>query len=319
MGMTPAPEYCHLTGYKTENFPTVNDVVDYVIKIGEKPMLFRFHWDHQNRDFVEKNKHILHGLILNGKFPPEYNNKSGPLLTNEKLEKIINESIVPTTPDKKIENLLTYLHSLQEFEGSAIKFPENESSQDLAKRLYFKNYREMIFYLFTLLKQGLLDGRDASTKDGTSLIDIKLTYEGLAKVIELYESGNQSDRCFVAMSFSKELANTRESIKSAVHETGFKPILIDEIHYNSDVTINDALVAEIKKCKFLVADFTQHKHGVYFEAGFALGLKKPVIYLCNQEDFSNTHFDTNHYPHIIYVELDELKENLKTKIEAWIK
>lgn len=41
------------------------------------------------------------------------------------------------------------------------------------------------------------------------------------------------------------------------------------------ITINDAIVREIKKCKFLVADFTQHKHGVYFESG--LGLQRPVI------------------------------------------
>ena len=86
----------------------------------------------------------------------------------------------------------------------------------------------------------------------------------------------------------------------------------------ADVTINDALIAEIRKCKFLVADFTQHKHGVYFEAGFALGLKRPVIYLCHQDDFEQTHFDTNHYPHIRYQKLDELAQKLRDKIEAWI-
>jgi len=129
----------------------------------------------------------------------------------------------------------------------------------------------------------------------------------------------QSNKCFVAMSFDNKLTDTRETIKTAINDVGFEPILIDEIHIDSEVTINDTLIAEIKKSKFLVADFTQHKHGVYFEAGFALGLKRPVIYLCQFEDFPNTHFDTNHYPHIIYKNLDELKEKLQTKIEAWIK
>ena len=55
------------------------------------------------------------------------------------LEKIIRESIIPNTPDEKMENLLSYLHSLQDYEGAIIKFPE-KSKDLLAKKLYFKNY-----------------------------------------------------------------------------------------------------------------------------------------------------------------------------------
>lgn len=318
MGIMPPPEYCYITELRTENFPSTWDLVEYIVEIKGNRMLFRFPHNHNNSNFVEKNKHILQGLILNGKFPPEYSNVEGPVLNNEELEKIIKESIVPITPDEKIENLLTYLHSLQSYEGSPISYPDNEDRQDLAKRLYFKNYNEMVFYLFTLYNEGLIDGRDVTSHSGSDLIDIKLTYQGLAKVIELAESGNKSDRCFVAMSFSEELNDTRESIKFAIDEAGFRPILIDEVHIDADVTINDALIAEIKKSKFLVADFTQHKHGVYFEVGFALGLKRPVIYLCHHNDFANTHFDTNHYPHIIYNNVAELREKLNTKIEAWI-
>lgn len=317
--MINAPQNCHLTGLMTKDLPSEWDLVEYIIEIKGKNMLLRFSSGHKNSEFVERNKYILKGLFLNGKFPSEYGGINSPVLDNNKLERIINECIVPRSPEDKINNLLTYLHSLQTFEGSRINYPDNEDREDLATRLYFKNYSEMVFYLFTLYNQELITGIDASSKDRKDLIDIRLTYYGLAKVLLLNESGNQSNKCFVAMSFSELLVDTRNSIKQAVDEAGFKPILIDEIHIDSDVTINDALIAEIRKCKFLVADFTQHKHGVYFEAGFALGLKRPVIYLCHQEDFSNTHFDTNHYPHIIYSNVDELREKLKTKIEAWIK
>ncbi len=315
--MSP-PKYCHVTGLKTENYPSTWDLVEYIININGKKILFRFNYDHKNNDFIESNKHILHGLLLNGKFPEEYTGTKGEILDNEKLEIFIREAIVPKTPAEKSNHLLIYLHSLQEYEGSEIKYPDNEDRQDLARRLYFKNYNEMVFYLFTLYNQGFIDGIDASSKGGNDLIGIRLTYDGLAKVIELNESGVESNRCFVAMSFSDTQQHTRSSIKLAIDEAGFEPVLIDEIHIDADITINDALIAEIKKSKFLVADFTEHKHGVYFEAGFALGLKRPVIYLCHKDDFSNTHFDTNHYPHIIYTDLDELKKKLKTKIEAWI-
>lgn len=310
---------CHLTEYQTENFTSNFDLAEYLIKVNGNRMLFRFHWSHKNSEFVEENKHILHGMILNGKFPKEYNSGDGPVLDNEKLESIIRNAIIPRTPQEKINSLLSYLHSLQEFEGAQINWPNDEERQDRAKRLYFKNYQELIFYLFTLIEKRLIVGRNTSTKDDVNIMDIRLTYEGLAKVIDISDSGAQSSRCFIAMSFSESQKETRDAIRLAIHNCEFKAILIDEQHIDSDVTINDALIAEIRKSKFVIADFTEHKHGVYFETGFALGLRKPVIYLCQKEDFKNTHFDTNHYPHIIYESLDELTDKLETKIEAWIK
>lgn len=310
---------CHITGYPTENYLSQFDLAEYIITINGKRTLFRFPWDHKNSEFVEANKHILHGMILNGKFPTEFSNPAGPVINNEILENLIRNAIIPITPEEKINSLLSYLHSLQEFEGSYLNWPNNENKDDLAKKLYFKNYQELTFYLFTLKEQGFINGIDTTSKLGANLVSIRITYEGLAKVIQINESGLKSNRCFVAMSFSESQVSTRTAIRTAISNCNFDAILIDEQHIDSDVTINDALIAEIKKSKFIVADFTEHKHGVYFEAGFALGLRKPVIYLCADQDFKNTHFDTNHYPHIIYETPEDLTEKLQTKIEAWIK
>jgi len=71
-------------------------------------------------------------------------------------------------------------------------------------------------------------------------------------------------------------------------------------------------------CRFIIADFTQQKHGVYFEAGYGLGYGLPVIYTCSEVDFADSHFDTNHYPHIIYSDLESFKEQLKNRILARI-
>lgn len=319
MGIFNPPAKCYITNEGTENYSTTYDLVEYFIIINKKRILFRFQRDHQNNKFIESNKYILHGMILNGKFPKEYSNVQGPVLDNEKLELIIRNAFIPRTPEEKINSLLCYLHSLQEYEGAQIIWPGGVDREDLAKKLYFKNYKELLFYLFTLLEKGLIFGSDASTNEGPDLIGIRLTYEGLAKVIDISESGAQSNRCLIAMSFSDTQKETRNAIRLAVKNCEYESILIDEQHIDSDVTINDALIAEIKKSKFVVADFTMHKHGVYFEAGFALGLRKPVIYLCQKKDFKKTHFDTNHYPHIIYESLDELTYKLQTKIEAWIK
>lgn len=318
MGMTIAPKRCFLTNLETVNYISSFDGIEYTIEEYGVKRFFRFKKKHKNSEFVDKNKHLIQGLIYNDKFPKKYFELEGPILDNDSLESILSESYIPKTPDEKIENLLSYLHSLQKFEGDSIIFPDRFSSDDLAKKLYFKNYQEELFYLLTLRNKGLITGGVSRTKSGTYFENIQLTYEGLTKFLEFSEKGAQSNRCFVAMSFSNKLGKTRNSIKKAIVSTGYIPVLIDEIHYDADLTINDALIAEIKKCKFLVADFTEHKHGVYFEAGFALGLKRPVIYLCESSHFDNTHFDTKHYPHIIYSNLDGLEKGLENKINAWI-
>ena len=154
--------------------------------------------------------------------------------------------------------------------------------------------------------------------DGKVII-ISITFTGLNYQIQLTESGTTSNNCFIAMSFGDGMTDFRDAIKAAIVETGFNPILVDELHIESDKTINDEIIANIKKSKFCISDFTQQKDGVYFEAGYALGRGLKVIYSCKEDWFKQTHFDTNHFPHIIYKDPSELKQKLKMKIEAWIK
>lgn len=307
---------CHITNLVATPVTIGPDVNFYFIEFNKKRIGFKFHWDYENSEFVKATKYILKGLILNDKFPMEYLGIDGGILDNEVLEKIVNESMVPHTPQEKINSLLEYLHSIQEYEGATIDIPEL-NSDILANKLYFKNHQELHFYLFSLRSQNLIEGKTFPINP-IIMVDPRLTYQGLGKVIQIQESGRKSNRCFIAMSFSDGNKDLRETLKTAIKNTGYTPIVIDEIHYESHKTINDAIIAEIRKCKFMVAEFTEHKHGVYFEAGFALGLNKPVIYACNQDDFKNTHFDTKHYPHIIYAEHEELRRGLEDKINAWI-
>jgi nucleoside 2-deoxyribosyltransferase len=63
--------------------------------------------------------------------------------------------------------------------------------------------------------------------------------------------------------------------------------------------IDDRMRLQIKSSRFLLADLTHGNKGAYWEAGYAEGLGKPVIYLCKQAVFddesSRPHFDTNHH------------------------
>jgi nucleoside 2-deoxyribosyltransferase len=78
------------------------------------------------------------------------------------------------------------------------------------------------------------------------------------------------------------------------------------------------IVAEIRRSGLVVADFTGNRGGVYFEAGFAMGLGIPVIWTCRDTDINAVHFDTRQYNHIVWKEAGDLREQLQRRIEATI-
>ena len=69
----------------------------------------------------------------------------------------------------------------------------------------------------------------------------------------------------------------------AVASAGFDLVRLDEDPQAG--SIDERLRVEIRKSRFLVADLTHGNPGAYWEAGFAEGLGKPVIYTCEKDDF----------------------------------
>lgn len=125
-------------------------------------------------------------------------------------------------------------------------------------------------------------------------------------------------KCFVAMSFDPTLNEAYEQgIYLAVKE-GCKmdPVRIDLLQHNEKIC--DKILAEIRSCQFIIGDFTLQRAGVYFEAGFAMGLGRPVIWTCREDDFENTHFDTRQYNHIVWDTPGDLREKLTNRIRATI-
>jgi hypothetical protein len=179
---------------------------------------------------------------------------------------------------------------------------------------YFKNEEEAKFYINVLEKKGLVE-----LKTFHDITAYTLTYEGLLHSIDLTEEGQHSRKCFVAMSFDEAYRSIfLDAIVPACINFNYEARRTDFLHPDSDNTINDFIIAEIKKCKFCIADFTKLRAGVYFEAGYALGRGKKVIYTCHRDYFRQIHFDVNHYPVLIYESVEELQEMLINKIEAFI-
>jgi nucleoside 2-deoxyribosyltransferase len=128
----------------------------------------------------------------------------------------------------------------------------------------------------------------------------------------------ESKQAFVAMWFSPEMVPVfEEGIKPAVKDAHYDPKRIDMIQHNNKIC--DEIVAEIRKSRFVVADFTGQRGGVYFEAGFALGLGIPVIWTVHKDQIDQVHFDTRQYNHIVYDSPGNLKSSLYNRIVATIR
>jgi nucleoside 2-deoxyribosyltransferase len=104
------------------------------------------------------------------------------------------------------------------------------------------------------------------------------------------------------------------SIVPALKATGYNPYKINEIQHNDK--IDNLIMSEIRKSGLLIADFTGHRGGVYFEAGFALGLGIPVIWSCRDSHINDLHFDTRQYNHIVWKDIDDFKKQLIDRIEG---
>ncbi len=148
---------------------------------------------------------------------------------------------------------------------------------------------------------------------------LTLTVLGHDRVAELEHVVNAtSGQVFVAMWFGKDLKTAYEnSIKPAIDAAGYEAIRVDKQHYVGNIV--DKIISEIRRSRFVVADFSQDKcarGGVYYEAGFARGLGLKVISTCRKADEKKLHFDILQDNHILWETEDDLRKRLEERISA---
>jgi nucleoside 2-deoxyribosyltransferase len=106
------------------------------------------------------------------------------------------------------------------------------------------------------------------------------------------------------------------AIKPAIEKAGYTAYRIDEQAHSDNIIFK--IMAEIRNSRFVVADVTEQRNGVYFEAGYALGLGLPVIWSVRKDDASNVHFDTAQYNQIRWESAPDLEEAMFNYICAII-
>ncbi len=156
-----------------------------------------------------------------------------------------------------------------------------------------------------------------------------LTNKGFERLESLESGGAPTTQAFVAMWFDPSMDEPyRSGIEPAIIAAGYRPLRVDQKEHSNK--IDDEIIAEIRRSRFVVADLTckiidaekepiaVSRGGVYYEAGFAQGLGIPVIWTCRADAINHVHFDTRQYNHIVWTDPDDLQRKLVNRIRAVI-
>lgn len=255
--------------------------------------------------------HQIRKMQREGKFP---------VVTKELAEKLVahplpsvreqEDSLIEAVGDalREVNPVARWNLSAEQVEGLIATIGAYDLDS-LAKIATFLQGEQLLDYSF---------GQGISTGSAT----FQLTPSGWDRYEELKRKPSEAHLAFMAMPFKdSKLDKVFEScFKPAVKQTGFDLRRVDSAPRAG--LIDDNLRVEIRRATFVVAELTGNNQGVYWEAGFAEGLGRPVIYTCEKAQFDSEkekpHFDTNHHVTVVWEEskLDHAARDLKAIIRA---
>jgi hypothetical protein len=162
------------------------------------------------------------------------------------------------------------------------------------------------------------DWIEAPSIESDMRVECFIRPKGWAKYDELSHSTSSGNDVFVAMWFGgKERSKVMEMLrlfddvmKPAINEAGYRAKRADTDEHNDPIM--DQVIASIRKAPFIVAECTDSNPGVYYEAGFARGLGKQVVYCVHKGQ--DVHFDITAVNHVRWETNDELHARLRNRI-----
>ena len=242
--------------------------------------------------------------------------EESPPITPETIEDAKQRRDLPIY--ERMDRFLRYLSHIEPFVGCRFIMDEAEflsaqawSESTMIATVMRESEEETKFFLDSLAVRGWINVYKAG--------DYNLTVEGYAHLEELERRATDSSQAFVALWFDDSMTTAwRDGIKLGIEDAGYKALRIDRKEHTNK--IDDEIIAEIRRSRFIVADFTHGddgpRGGVYYEAGFAKGLGIEVIFTCRKDALENIHFDTRQYNHIVWEMPEELRRKLATRIAA---
>ena len=171
--------------------------------------------------------------------------------------------------------------------------------------------------LILLVREGFTTAEDPPNPHN----GLSITAKGYQRLRDIQKPNRTSRQCFIAMWFTPEMDDVfTKAIKPAIEfvEPGekaprYQAVKIDNVEHVND--INDEIIAQIRRSRFVVCDLTGYRGGVYFEAGFAYGLGLEVIYTC-RKDWTKEETLTDHSGNQVTALVDSTGTEIVVKKEG---
>ncbi|MXY82812.1 MAG: hypothetical protein F4Y91_12335 [Gemmatimonadetes bacterium] len=224
-----------------------------------------------------------------------------------------------TSPAVQAMNLIRYIGDQVSESGKPIPHLDGISqeigapSKELANQLIKELHEHDLIIMGEPSKETL----------GPRLPNVNLTLTGW-KQYEAEKRGEfDGNYGFIAMQFNDPALESfvRDVVKPAVKEDiGYD--LVDMRDVSKAGIIDNIMRVQIRDAKFVIADLTHGNNGAYWEAGYAEGLGKPVIYICEKEKFESkngTHFDTNHCTTVVWSKSRDKDEGFRQELTATLR
>ena len=224
------------------------------------------------------------------------------VLTTEYAESLLQSTQLPDAMELQ-DNLLLHIANVMMAPGEAIEI----WAPAIRASIGAQSSEGAQWVVEEARSANLIKGRVSRTILGSGdyrVGNVNLTLAGWTRVNELMRTAKDSRKAFMAMKFGTPQLDRffQDHFKPAVRQTGFELMRLDEEPRAG--LIDDRLRLEIRTSRFMIADLTHQNNGAYWEAGFAEGLGRPVIYTCRKNVFEDPktkpHFDTNHYLTVVW-------------------
>jgi hypothetical protein len=157
--------------------------------------------------------------------------------------------------------------------------------------------------LIELISAGLAAGIDVASNSRVSAIHVDLTLAGWERYEHEKRGRFAGNYGFIALKFGDSILDPFLSnhVKPGI-KTHIGYDLIDMRDAAKAGIIDNLMREKIRDAAFVLVDLTHENSGSYWEAGYAEGLGKPVLYICERTKFeaAKTHFDTNHLTTVLW-------------------
>jgi len=215
------------------------------------------------------------------------------LLTTDDIRKVIDEGTTLPSPSQQSMHALRYIG--EEFGKTYQPIPR--LPPHFHALIGAPNRRFSLKLVRDLIDREMIDAVDNISQDAPlEVAQLEPTLDGWQAFDKEKRGAFSSEYGFIALKFGDQeldafLAN---HVKPRLARLGFRCVDLRDVSRAG--VIDNILRSQIRDARFVLADLTHENQGAYWEAGYAEGLGKPVIYICEKSKFdnTNTHFDTNH-------------------------